>query len=341
MKSIEVGNNGEIDNAVFNIGAFAVKPARNLLVKNDDTYTLEPRIMDVLCVLANQPREVVSRQMLIDQVWKVEYGADESLTRAISILRKTFREAGVQGDIIQTIPKRGYRLARDVSHGGHKGKTPKPNIIAQPKQAINAPLFAEPVNFDIPSAVSPPLRAANAPSKKIMIGVIGLLLAGLMAFSVLRPSAGVPLGETDSINQYGNSIAVLSFADMSVHGDQEYFSDGIAEEILNALVNVSGLQVVGRSSSFSYKGASVDLRKIGAELNVSYLIDGSVRKQGNLMRISIQMIKVANGVQMWSKSYDGMADNILDLQEKVSQDIVTELRISLGTSLGEPIELTP
>ena len=105
---------GDIRKTAFKIGAFIVKPDRNLLTKDGEPYSLEPRIMDVLCELAAQPRTVITRQNLIDRVWKVEYGADESLTRAISLLRKTFKSAGAGEEFIQTIPKRGYRLAQDV-----------------------------------------------------------------------------------------------------------------------------------------------------------------------------------------------------------------------------------
>ncbi len=122
------------------------------------------------------------------------------------------------------------------------------------------------------------------------------------------------------------SIAVLPFVNMSSDPDNEYFSDGIAEEILNALTRVEGLQVCSRSSSFTFKGKNKDARQIGSELGVSTLLEGSVRKAGNKVRITAQLINTADGYHAWSEVYDGDLDDIFRVQDEISRKIVERLR---------------
>ena len=125
------------------------------------------------------------------------------------------------------------------------------------------------------------------------------------------------------------SIAVLAFTDLSPARDQEYFSDGIAEEILNALVKVKGLKVAGRTSSFHYKGKNEDLRKIGETLGVAHILEGSVRKQGEKVRITAQLIQAADGFHLWSETYDGDLADVFELQERIARAITDELKVVL------------
>jgi TolB-like protein len=125
------------------------------------------------------------------------------------------------------------------------------------------------------------------------------------------------------------SIAVLPFADLSPTRDQEYFSDGIAEEILNALVKLKDLKVAGRTSSFSFKGKNEDLRDIGRTLSVAHVLEGSVRKHGDRVRITAQLIQVDDGYHLWSESYDGELADVFELQERIARAIVHELDVIL------------
>jgi TolB-like protein len=125
------------------------------------------------------------------------------------------------------------------------------------------------------------------------------------------------------------SIAVLAFADLSPTKDQEYFSDGIAEEILNALARVKGLKVAGRTSSFHFKGRNEDLHAIGTTLGVANILEGSVRKQGNKVRITAQLIKASDGFHLWSKTYDGDLTDVFELQERIARAITDELKVVL------------
>ena len=125
------------------------------------------------------------------------------------------------------------------------------------------------------------------------------------------------------------SIAVLPFVDMSPDKDQEYFSDGMSEELLNLLSKIQGLKVISRTSSFSFKGKNLDVRKIGGALGVAHILEGSVRKSGNTIRITAQLIEVMNGTHLWSETYDREMQDVFALQDEISKMIVDVLKITL------------
>ncbi len=131
------------------------------------------------------------------------------------------------------------------------------------------------------------------------------------------------------------SIAVLPFADMSQDADQEYFADGISEEILNALVKATGLRVAGRTSSFSFKGKDSTIKEIAEALNVAHVLEGSIRKQGNSVRITAQLIKADDGFHLWSETYNGSLDNIFELQDQISRQVTEELKLILNLNANE------
>jgi len=128
------------------------------------------------------------------------------------------------------------------------------------------------------------------------------------------------------------SIAVLPFVNMSDDRDQEFFSDGITEEIINMLAQVQELKVIGRTSSFAFKGKNMDLKVIGEQLNVSYILEGSVRKSGNKLRITAQLIKVEDGFHLYSEKFDRELEDIFDIQDEVSMAILNAVKIKLLSS---------
>ena len=126
------------------------------------------------------------------------------------------------------------------------------------------------------------------------------------------------------------SIAVLPFVDMSEKKDQEYFADGMAEEILDLLTKIPGLTVIGRTSSFQFKGKNEDLRTIGAKLNAAYVLEGSVRKSGDQVRITAQLINTRTGAHEWSETYDRPIGDVLKLQDAIAAAVVRELQLSVA-----------
>jgi serine/threonine protein kinase len=125
------------------------------------------------------------------------------------------------------------------------------------------------------------------------------------------------------------SIAVLPFANLSADPENEYFSDGMSEEIINALTKVNGLHVVARTSSFAFKGKNEDIREIGRKLHVEHVLEGSVRKAGNRLRITAQLIKIADGYHLWSERFDRAMDDIFAIQDEISLSIVDKLKVTL------------
>jgi TolB-like protein/Tfp pilus assembly protein PilF len=131
------------------------------------------------------------------------------------------------------------------------------------------------------------------------------------------------------------SIAVLPFADLSPEKDQEYFADGLAEELLNVLSKINGLRVASRTSAFSFKGLNVDIPTVGQKLNVASVLEGSVRTSGKRVRITTQLIQVATDSQLWSQTYDRELEDIFAAQDNIAQSVVNELRAEL---LGEKLD---
>ncbi len=134
------------------------------------------------------------------------------------------------------------------------------------------------------------------------------------------------------------SIAVLPFADMSPEKDQDYFCDGIAEEIMNALAKVQALQVASRSSAFAFKGKNQDIRLVGEQLGVSTVLEGSVRKAGNRLRITAQLINVSDGYHLWSERYDRDLEDVFAVQDEIAESIVRALRVVLSDEEKRAIE---
>jgi TolB-like protein len=133
-------------------------------------------------------------------------------------------------------------------------------------------------------------------------------------------------GEQAVVEVDHNSIAVLPFADMSPNGDQEYFGDGIAEEFINALVKIPGFSVAARTSSFRFRGEKTDVREIGRELGVSAVLEGSVRKEGDQLRVTAQLVSVHDGYHLWSDTYDRNIEHIFAIQDELARAIVERVQ---------------
>tara|TARA_R110002073_G_scaffold121150_1_gene263456 strand:- start:89 stop:1957 length:1869 start_codon:yes stop_codon:yes gene_type:complete len=191
-----------------------------------------------------------------------------------------------------------------------------------------------PASEDAAGAAPQKLRALDI---AIAAG-LGLVVL-MLAWQMLAPRTAVPpapVSTADAATTEGVSVAVLPFVDLSQAGDQEYFSDGISEEILNVLVRIPGLSVAGRTSSFAYKGRNEDLRTIGEELGVNHVLEGSVRRSGSRLRITAQLIRSEDGFHIWSETYDREIADIFDIQDEIAAAVATELAISLGLEIERP-----
>ena len=176
--------------------------------------------------------------------------------------------------------------------------------------------------------------------RKLDFTIIGMLAAAVIYLVIdkFNPAEPEEMSETAAIVTVEaeaepvkevKSIAVLPFVNMSDDASNEYFSDGISEEILNALAKVSGLKVAGRTSSFAFKGQNQDLRRIGEALGVNHILEGSVRKAGNQVRITAQLVQVDDGFHLWSESYDRELTNIFAIQDEIANAILEQLKLQL------------
>src|SRR6187431_3805120 len=152
-------------------------------------------------------------------------------------------------------------------------------------------------------------------------------------FAITNTGIIVPTREAlqGKTKQPTNRLAVLPFVNMSPEPENEYFSDGITEELLNALTKVDGLQVTSRTSAFAFKGKNDDIREIAIKLNVDKILEGSVRKAGNRVRITAQLINAADGYHIWSENYDRNLTDIFEVQDEISGIIANKLRENLAT----------
>lgn len=158
----------------------------------------------------------------------------------------------------------------------------------------------------------------------------GAIIAGLSLAVILLVSDRIfNFTKSSESTEIDKSIAVLAFTDMSPEKDQEYFSDGISEEILNLLAKIPDLKVIGRTSSFSFKNKEATIQEIGKTLNVNHLLQGSIRKFGNNFRITAQLINVADGTYIWSETYERSIDDIFLIQDEIALEVTHQLKISL------------
>jgi serine/threonine-protein kinase len=162
-------------------------------------------------------------------------------------------------------------------------------------------------------------------------GVLAILVAGY--FFVGRDASGNAPPPA--------SAAVLPFVDLSPTRDQEYFSDGLTEELITSLSQVEGLRIAARTSSFQYKGRSADVREVGRSLEVGAVVEGSVRRSGNRLRVAAQLVNVADGYQLWSQAYDREVTDVFAVQEEIARAIVEALRIELGVTDGAALSAVP
>lgn len=348
------------------VGPFRVEPSRNVLKKDDEFYPLEPKIMDVLCLLAANHRDVVSRDQIVKTVWRVEYGADESLTRAISLLRKTFKKGGVTEKYIETISKGGYRMVAPLSDFVPKTNarnktlpvsvpTQAPTLVPKPRPNPTPPTANPPSQS---AAVTPspvtttpsPTRIGGSGHPLIFLGSAAIIFA-LITF-LQRPDKGPAIqpievvtthmdgGQAESVSRnYGRSVAVLSFSDMSPEQDQRHFAQGMAEELLIELSEIPNLRVASRRAAANASQDNLAISEMGDRLKVSHIIEGSVRKQGERVRIAAQLVNTENSAQVWSQSYDGTTEDVLTLQSRIARDIISELKIVLSIGIEDVIPI--
>ena len=275
----------------FQLHDCTVYPDRNAIVHGEDEAHVEPKAMQVLVVLASQPGAVVTREELLEQVWPETYSGDAALTRCISLLRSSLGDDSHHPRFIETVSKSGYRLLAPVT-------SIKPAITS--KLVMLIALFV----------------------------AIVIVAASALAFVNLKKVSDDPRPVSTPVEN--PSIAVLPFANMSGDETNNFLSDGFADELLIRLAKVPALTVISRSSSFTYRDSGQSPSEIASNLSVNHLLEGSVRKSGDRVRVSVQLIKANSEELLWSDSYDRELDDLLTIQDEIARAIVEALKITFN-----------
>jgi len=308
-------------NSVVRFGTFEVSLQSGEVRKAGLRIRVQQQPMKLLEILLEHPGEVVTREELRSRVWPSEnFGDfDQALNIAIGKLRSALGDSADSPRFIETLPKRGYRFIADVS------------VV----DADAGPKRQEPVGAELPAldpgqkiqaaglAVAPkrrrwPTRWVGALALVIIIIVIGL---SILSVWLLRSRAPAPTGI--------RSIAVLPLENLSGDAAQNYFADGMTDELITDLAQISALRVISRTSVMVYKGARKPLPQIARELNVDAVVEGTVLRSGDQVRITAQLIEASTDKHLWSQSYEGELRDTLALQNRVATAIADQIRINL------------
>jgi TolB-like protein/DNA-binding winged helix-turn-helix (wHTH) protein len=273
----------------FYLGDWEVQPLRGRVVGPSGPEHVEPRVMDVLLALASRPGEVIEREEILETVWHGRAMMDDPLNRCIRQLRRVFDDSPKDPRFIETVPRRGYRLVAPL-----RLPEPEPGLAQQSEAAQE----------------SKPARLTAR-----MLVVAAVLLAAIGALIIWF--GGSP--EPDAA-----SIAVLPFEYLGDDPVQDDLGRGLAEEIRQRLASVQGLTVAGRTSSRAAANAANDAATIADELGVRHLLEGSIRIDGDDMRIATSLLQ-HNGYEVWSKTYEMSLTDVFAMQDEIANDIIPQV----------------
>jgi TolB-like protein/DNA-binding winged helix-turn-helix (wHTH) protein/tetratricopeptide (TPR) repeat protein len=301
---------GNSDGAV-QIGEWIVNPSRDTISKGTETQKLEPRTMRLLMCLANSAGEVVSVDRLLTEVWIGVIVGSASVYQAVSQLRKLLGDVDPDPTYIVNVPRKGYRLIAPVR---------KVEASSEIAPSAEGPV-AETRVAERLLAISPP-QANNHKTLFIAAGVvlIALLAAGALLWN--KSTGGRLAGAAAS-------IVVLPFIDMTAEKADQSFCDGLTEELSNWLAQIPTLHVVARTSAFAFRGRGEDVRKIGKALDTNHILEGSMRRSGDHMRVTVQLVDARSGYHLWSEDFDRPIADAIKMQEDISRSVANTLQVRL------------
>ena len=305
-------------------GVFQVELRSRELWKKGIRIKLQDQPFVILITLLARPGEVVSREDLRRKLWPddVFIDFDHSLGTAINKLREVLGDSADSPRFVETVPRRGYRFIAPIesvtsSEGSPvAGEGSSPSI--QESSAGNLPGPAEHISADHPTKTEAPARWPMALKTS---GLALLVLLAIFIILMLRTKSRQP----PSIR----SLAVLPLENLSHDASQEYFSDGMTDELITQLGQISELRVISRTSVMVFKGVRKPMPEIARELNVDAVVEGTVLRAGDRVRITAQLIQAADDRHLWAQSYDGELRDTLALQKQVARTVAGEIRIEL------------
>jgi TolB-like protein/DNA-binding winged helix-turn-helix (wHTH) protein/Tfp pilus assembly protein PilF len=310
-------------NSVVRFGTYEVSLQSGEVRKAGLRIRVQQQPMKLLEILLEHPGEVVTREELRSRVWPSEsFGDfDQALNIAIGKLRSALGDSAENPRFIETLPKRGYRFIADVTVVDADARPKRPESAAgdlPPTGPAHALQVARLV--DAPKRRLWPTRGAMVALALVIIIIISISLS-ILSVWLFRSRGRAPTGI--------RSLAVLPLENLSGDASQNYFADGMTDELITDLAQISALRVISRTSVMVYKGAHKPLPQIARELNVDAVIEGTVLRSGDQVRITAQLIDASTDKHLWSQSYEGELRDTLALQSRVASAIADQIRISL------------
>jgi TolB-like protein/DNA-binding winged helix-turn-helix (wHTH) protein len=340
----------EQSHPAIRIGEWIAEPALDIITREGQTQKLEPRAMRLLMCMADSAGTVVSIERLLDHVWTDVVVSPASVYQAISQLRKILGDTDPKPTYITTVPRKGYRLIAPVAPVDR----PLANATASPPSAGRATRTASVEKLLKGLADQKP----HARSTVVIAGVIIAAAALGLSYWVLdklpiragsvivqrvpadvQPVASSSTTTGAAFDPPAHSIAVLPFVNISADKEQQYVSDGLTEELLNSLSRINELQVAARTSSFSFQGEHPDITTVAHKLNVAAVLEGSIRRSGNTVRITAQLSNALTGFHLWSQTYDRDLGDVLKVQTEIADAVTSALQVTLLGDVAARIEL--
>ena len=282
----------------FSLGEWRICSSEGAIYSGEKNKHVEPKALSVLMALAKANGQVVSREKLLDEVWPNQVVGDDVINSSIATLRKALGDNRKTNRYIQTVPKKGYKLVRDVEW--HEPQTESHELH--------------------PSLLTSHRKPSANIVKRLSV-LIFLIILITYVFSTQTESSKNSLAEV-------HSIAVLPFDTFSSDPNIGHFANGLAEEMLHQLVTNPKLKVMSRTASFKYQNTDKDLQTIAEELNVKYIIEGSVREHNKEYRITVQLIDAQNGFHLWSRVFDDTSGKLFKIQQQVGIAVSDMLNIN-------------
>ena len=293
----------------FRVGAWRADAVTGELCRDKEIVRLEARTMRLLACMAGRAGEVVSIDEMLDQVWAGVVVTQDSVYQAIAGLRRALDDDPKQPTYIATVPRQGYRLIAEVEFEPEGEGAPGPQPVPNP------PL---------------PAGSRRLPlSTLVGVAILVLTITPIIWIHATHSLAESAPPQAQAAPPVSRSIAVLPFLDLTEEMTEEPFADGMAEELIDKLSKVPGLAVSPAASTFHFKDKQPSVAEVSASLHVAYVLDGSVRKSGNTLRVAARLTRAPDGFVMWSETYDRSWSDKLMVQD----DIAGEVAKSLATSI--------
>lgn len=318
---------------IFYAGDWRVDPTAGRISRQGIEHKIEPKAMTVLVCLAERQGQVVSREALEEQAWTDMVVGYDSLASAIIKLRKAFGDDSKNPVYIETVPKKGYRLICKVHVAlTEPAESPEAESEGRPSQQAEETL-ARPVM----TANEHPAKINQQRFTVITLAVIQLAVIAIVSVYIFKqevpittPNSSQSTTQPSARQSAGKLvIAVLPFKNLSDDVQQDYFSDGITADLITDLSKISSLSVIARNSVFIYKDTDVDIRDVKQELGVDFVVEGSVRKVGDQVRITARLIDASSSINIWADRFDGSLDNLFAFQDSVTTKIINSLEVTL------------